>query len=121
MSESNGRQIFRIERKGKQWIALGDGEPVELDVVSCWNQYVVQDATYFDEAGKIIPGAQLERDNAIIKFARELTGCQDANMAEALEFIHWLRIEKEKLVNFFAPKSKDEQSSPKPSEVIFTE
>lgn len=133
MSGQNGEKVIRIGKKGRRTFALGDdessqiGQTFTVDVVHVYNQYLESTKAFENEEGKIPPeaipqvnkmGFDLLAGMAGFKTPRE---AEDAGLtlAMSLEFFHLLEEEFVRLADFFAPKSKEESSSPAKSELIY--
>lgn len=110
--------VIKIGRKGLRRFALGDGEPVELDVIHVWNQWLEVDRAFRDEHDKIPRERWGEYSAAEVEFARQMLQAgedQRFSETEAKEFIRLLGEEAEKLTAFFVPRSRGEPSSPQGS------
>ncbi len=119
-ASENGHQVIRIGRKGRQWYAIGDGEPFEIDVVAVHGQWVEIDRQFRDDNGEM-PAEQFpEANKCAWQFVHELSGTKDLTLAEALEFIRNITEEVLKLKDFFAVRSSEKQSSPESTELRFS-
>ncbi len=119
MSASNG--VLKIERKGKKKFAIGDAEPVEIDVSIVYDQWFVIDHDFADENGMIPPANLIARNTAMRNFVAELLKCDDVTMAEAQEFINILTVEVNKLRDFFSTKWPATPGSAENLEVRFSQ
>jgi hypothetical protein len=126
MSEGNGTGVVRIGRKGIVSFALGDGEPVRLDVIDVQNQWLEIDQSYRDAEGNVPREKQTELNVAAWRFVREVFApapgqlAEGLSLAEALEFLAKLAEEGDKLKAFFVPKFSEERSSPGKLDVTFS-
>ncbi len=79
MSATNG--VFKIERKGKRRLAIGDKE-FEVDVIDAFNSWIAIDAEFRDPKH---PGSATPE---YVKLIARLGGPEDCSHAEAIEFIN---------------------------------
>jgi hypothetical protein len=119
----NGAEVIRIGRRGMRKFALGDGEPVELDVVATHVRWVDVDRQYRDGDGKVIPEKVLELNAIAVDFVAALFGLppEQIDLACALEFLARLTEVSEELQDFFVVKSRGKPSSPGSTELTFSE
>ena len=122
MTAPNGREIIRIGRKGKRLFAIGDGEPVELDVVVVQQQWSDVRRVYEGDDRKVPPENFADCNQAAFAFVQGLfPDVQDLSGAEAGEFLALVNEEVQKLQVFFKGRSPDGRSSPEPTTVTFSE
>lgn len=105
MSEGNGDGVIRIGRKGKKKIALGDGEPRDLDIVDVSNRWSEIDRSFRDADFKIPSERIAEANEAAYAFVMGIFEDASITRAEALEFLKIITEEAAKLSDFFTVKS----------------
>ncbi len=116
MSANNG--VIRIGRKGLKKFAFGEeGEPFEVDIVVAWHRWLAIDESLRVPEGEPNEYALLTEHVphyhvAAVSFIKEVSGGQEVNVAEALDFIARLREQYDELKHFFQPKSREERDSP---------
>lgn len=125
MSGSNGEGVFRIERKGTMKVAFGDELPFEFDVIKAYNDWFDLRRQFEDEKGAVVPEMRGQVRLAMHNFVCELAGINPNESTltawDVEAFMQKAVIEKaEELLDFFAPKSKDAQSSPESTELRFS-
>lgn len=140
MSESNGKGVIRITRKGRKSFCFGEegtpgSKPFVVDVVDVFHRWL---ATYDsfrqeeeDEDGErpIPPENRDAYHEAAIKFVEDLRktsmtpgddgsagGYEQVSVGEALDFFARLREEYDALLVFMRPKLREERDSPASSE-----
>ncbi len=121
MSSANGVEVIRIGRKGKRSFALGDGPPVEIDVVKTYNAWLDIDRSFRDEKGELPPLKRGELDLAAWQFTAALFHTEDLTLAEALEFLKHVSVVTRELSAFFVLPTAAEPSSPESTELTFSE
>lgn len=122
MSESNGKGIIKIGRKGIKKFAFGDNEAdvFEVDIVEVWYKWIALDNSFRPEeedanGERNIPYERMDEfHREAVNFVTTVSGGKalDITRAEAREFISRIRDEYNDLADFFQPKSRQKQDSP---------
>lgn len=108
----NGTPIIKIGRKGTKTFQFGDdGKPFTIDVVAVHNLYLDYCRPLQNDKGMIPPERIGEQTKIILELCRDLSGTQDLNLSECLEFVAVLGEEVEKLRSFFDADLRKKRSS----------
>ncbi len=132
MSESNGRGVIRITRKGRRSFCFGDegtpgSEPFVVDVVDVFHRWLATYDTFRqveedDDGERSIPPENRDAyHQAAINFVEELRWAkteakpadyEEVSVGEALDFFARLREAYDELLVFMRPKLREERDSP---------
>src|SRR5258708_4515331 len=105
MSDANGEPILKIGRKGRLKIAVGDGAPVEIDVIGVQSAWLEIDRMFKDGSGKVPPEKWNQLNQEIWNFARGILQVEDMSLTEALEFMRIVTEKAVELRGFFEIRS----------------
>lgn len=119
----NGDGIIRIEVKGRKQIQIGDGSPVDIDVIEFVNRWALIDDEFRTGDEKLDRSRRLEYYDAARHFLTEVGFAEAAHMTQwmVLKVIRSIQKEAEELAGFLSDETPGAPSSPKPTEVAFTE
>lgn len=112
---------LKIQRMGTMKVALGDGQPVEIDAIEAYDRWNVTDWTFRDEKGVVIAEQFAAWQDARKKFVADLLNVADLTHHEAKQFFDGLTARVKELRDFFEPKRSETPSSPESSAANFAQ
>lgn len=118
---TNGDGIIRIERRGRRKVQIGDGQPIGIDVIDFVNRWSEMEEQFRDEKRQIDPNRRREYEETARQFIREVGFTEDLTAWEVLAFLKQMTKEADRLVAFFDDGTPEKPSSPKPTEVVFSQ
>lgn len=112
--------IIRIERRGRRKVQIGDGVPVDVDIIAFVNEWSAMEEQFRDEKRQIVPERRQEYVLAARDFIARMGFVEDLTEWEVVAFLKQMSEEADRLISFLPGNTPAKGSSPRPTEVAFT-